>query len=52
MAGDKSGYEYIQLPIDLGNLAELNRFRSVGWRLVTVVQTELQDFALLERPKP
>lgn len=43
---------YIQMPIDLGDLVQLNRFGGDGWRLVTVVQTELQDFALLERPLP
>jgi hypothetical protein len=42
-------YEYIQIPIDIGDLTQLNRLAAQGFRLVTVVQTELQDFALLER---
>lgn len=45
-------YEYIQMSIDLGDLVQLNRFGSEGWRLVQIVQMEMVDIALLERSVP
>jgi hypothetical protein len=42
-------YEYIQIPIDVGDLTQLNSLGSVGFRLVQIFQTSYQDTALLER---
>lgn len=56
-------YEYIRIGLDMGNLDELNRLASVGFRVVAVVpnifyvagndlQFETPQYALLERPLP
>jgi hypothetical protein len=51
-------YEYTQLEFDFGDLAELNRLGSEGWKVVAVVQSHrsvllgkqsLLHWALLER---
>jgi hypothetical protein len=45
------GYEYIRLEFDFGDLAELNRLGSAGWKVVAVVpsQHDFKYWALLER---
>jgi hypothetical protein len=56
-------YEYIRIGLDMGDLDELNRLSSVGFRVVAVVpnhyfvdgddlQFETPQYALLERPLP
>jgi hypothetical protein len=46
-------YEYIRLPLDMGDLRELNVLSGVGWRVVTVVYERgpfsRENYALLER---
>jgi hypothetical protein len=52
-------FEYIRLPLDMGDLSELNALSSVGWRVVAVVYHKLtgdllkdrehENYALLER---
>jgi hypothetical protein len=56
-------YEYIRIQLDMGDLDELNRLASVGFRVVSVFpnhfyvdedepQFETPQYALLERPLP
>lgn len=44
-------YEYIRLKVDFGDLEELNRFGSVGWRVVHVqpLSGGTNNWVLLER---
>jgi len=48
-------YEYIGLDFDFGDLSELNRLSSVGWKVCAVLKEPLSTHsftALLERPLP
>jgi hypothetical protein len=56
-------YEYIRIQLDMGDLDELNRLSSVGFRVAAVVpnifyvasdypQFDTPQYALLERPLP
>ena len=46
-----TGYEYIQVPWDFGDIEMLNSLASQGWRLVYAQPFERgPNMALLERP--
>ena len=45
-----SAYEYIRTKLDWGDLEELNRLGSVGWRVASVVLDRDICWVLLERP--
>jgi hypothetical protein len=56
-------YEYIRVQFDLGDLTEINKLASVGFRVVVVVpnhyfvngddlQFDTPQYALMERPLP
>jgi hypothetical protein len=52
-----TGYEYIRLEIDMGDLSELNSLSADGWRVVAVIEDSgleggAAHFVLLERPLP
>lgn len=47
-----TGYEYIRIALDMGDLKDLNSLSGVGWRVVAVVRQGGVDYALLERPLP
>jgi hypothetical protein len=46
-------YEYIRIELDFGDLSELNKLSSHGWRAVSVVENQENNYkywCLLERP--
>jgi hypothetical protein len=45
-------HEYIRIQLDMGDLDELNRLASVGFRVVGIVVEFDGNYALLERPLP
>lgn len=47
-----TSYEYIRLQLDMGDLDELNRFASIGFRVAGIVVEFDGNYALLERPLP
>jgi|SoimicmetaTmtHMC_FD_contig_81_32785_length_520_multi_2_in_0_out_0_2 hypothetical protein len=43
-------YEYSKIPLDFGDLAQLNILASQGWRLVTIAPDKVRtNWAVLER---
>lgn len=45
-----TAYGYIRLYFDFGDLSEMNRLSSVGWRVVSVQREIHGDADLKERP--